>query len=178
MYQMTRQDGSIVKIAMDAAFIDANGVQRSASWWRLSSAEEKMAAGLVETDEPAPEQPPIPTLEQLKAMRIVAVDERTSELFGSGFTFGGDKYSLSMPAQINLIGAVALVSAGMISLPSKWSRQDGSSFIIEDLATLTGFLATGLGQCIALRNSGAALRDAISAATTVEELDAIEDDRV
>jgi hypothetical protein len=115
-----------------------------------------------------------------KAVRFAEIDAKTGALIDAGFEYpasSGDFYSLSVHAQITLIGANQ--NRALLSYPVRFNRRnDGSGFIdIANQGDLNTFFLTALGTVRACLDAGTAVKDQVRAATNKAELDAVEDNR-
>lgn len=72
----------------------------AASWVPIKQAKPGQQLVNLEQDAWLPKAAP-PTLSQVKAERIAAIDAKTVELIGAGFQHAGKTFSLSMESQIN-----------------------------------------------------------------------------
>lgn len=134
-------------------------------------------------------------LEKVKAGRISEIDAKTSLLIAShGFEFGGERFSMSDKAQANWHGmngalhtALYMVAKGLMTqqmfdayFPVAASTIDDKTYKLPDTATVFAFYMTFMqyqsnpSEALA---SGRDLRTRVMAATTIEELEAIVDDR-
>ena len=112
----------------------------------------------------------------MKAARIVAVDLRTDELIAQGFAFAGKVFSLSLAAQAKMTGIHAVKDHPAITYPIVWNTKDDlDHHSLASAAEVEGFYLTALGTIRAHLDSGTALHDAVNAATTQAELDAVVD---
>lgn len=114
------------------------------------------------------------TLADKKAERIKVVDARTDAIIGSGFSFDGNQFSLSTQAQMNWIGLYTLKD--LQSWPIGITTAANETYQLA-LLGLIAFIAAGSQVIKNAVGSGRALKIAINAATTQEELDAVVDTR-
>jgi hypothetical protein len=113
-------------------------------------------------------------LEELKAVRIIEIDNKTQNIIAQGFEFDSHRFSLSLPAQINWSGLVTLQS--ILTWPMKVTTWDDMEYTLT-LENLLYFIGTGKDVITGAIDSGRALKVEINNATTVEELNAIIDSR-
>lgn len=118
--------------------------------------------------------PPTITLDAAKAAKIQAIDMRTVQLIGSGFTFDGSEFSLSANAQINWIGMKTLES--LINWPLNITTKSDNQHSLPQ-SQLNSFVGTAKGVVQAHLDSGRALKVSVNACTTTAEVDAITDTR-
>jgi hypothetical protein len=124
--------------------------------------------------------PEPPTLDEAKAAKIAAIDVRTEELIRRGFTFAGKRFSMSSAAQQNWGNLASGLALGMLPFPMPVSTVDESSHILTSADDLKAFLgAYMLYQADPAQplGSGRALKERITAAATVAEVEAIVDAR-
>jgi len=116
----------------------------------------------------------------LQAQRVLEVDLRTDELIAGGFQFppgAGAYFSLNITAQLRMLGMFQM-RANPDIYPVMWNSLDDTSvFTIPDQATAEAFHLTAAATIQGTVNSGTTIKDAIRAATTIEELDAVVDPR-
>ena len=117
------------------------------------------------------------TLVGKKVFRVDEVNTRTGVLVAEGFTYDTDKtFSLSATAQSNLHGLRA--DAALLPYPYSWNTIDDlDEYDIADEADALAFYGAAFGTVAAHRGGGTVLKQAIRAATTMEELDAVIDER-
>jgi hypothetical protein len=119
------------------------------------------------------------TIEQLRAYFCERVDAETRRRIALGYAFTGLSrlsptvpvtlhYSLSSPAQMNLVGyRPALVP----SWPLLWDCSDDSdAIILPDAAAAEGFVLTGLGTVAYRIDYGRNIRRVIQASNTLAEI--------
>lgn len=119
-------------------------------------------------------------LDSAKTARIAAVDLRTQELIAEGFAFAGKRFSMSEAAQRNWIALSSGLANGMLPFPMAVSTVDEHSHVLAAANDLKAFLGAYMvyqADPAQPLGSGRALKERITAATTIEELDAIADDR-
>jgi len=119
-------------------------------------------------------------LDLAKAAKTLEIDLKTEDLITSlGFTHNGRVFSTSPNAQSKWHAIQIMNLMGQITWPPGLSISDKSetSYEIADSAELSTMYATMVGTGKAHHDSGKALKDAVTAATTVAEVEAIQDNR-
>jgi len=117
-------------------------------------------------------------LERAKEKKTSEVDEKTRAMTREGFEFNGKRFSLSDNAQRTLNGAYSAKDHPTFVYPLEWNTLDNSAKIdIASPEVLEGFYLTAVGTVRSIRESGTALKNAVRDATTIEEVDAIVDNR-
>lgn len=120
-------------------------------------------------------------LQEAKVAKQRAIDDRTSELILAGFEFppsSGLLFSASPEMQRTLQGLYAVRSHPAITYPVVWATTDNQETVdLEDADDVESFYLTGLGTIRAYKDSGTALKLTVKAATTIAEVDAVEDNR-
>jgi len=115
-------------------------------------------------------------LPDVKRAKFKAIDEKTNELIAGGFVYQGKTFELYLEAQVRLIGM--LVLKDMLTYPIAYNSKDDFDFVNltspTDILTMAG---TALSYIGAYLNGGTALKQAVRAATTIAEVDAIVDPR-
>ncbi len=120
-------------------------------------------------------------LEVAKNEKFVTIDERTNALFREGFEFpdkSGQIFSLSLAGQSKLHGLYVLRNNPNLVYPIKCNTlTDSGDYEITDAAGLEAFYLAAFGEARQHVDSGTSLKEQVRSATTVEEVDAVIDDR-
>lgn len=104
------------------------------------------------------------------------IDTRTGELIAQGFTYDTKTFSMSSNAQNNLLGTFAAKDA--LDYPFSWNvKDDSETYSIADITEMTTFFMTALATKKGHQDSGTVLKSLVTAATTIEELELIIDER-
>lgn len=110
--------------------------------------------------------------------KMASVDERTVELITTGFSYSGQKFSLSIPAQSKMTAAHQIKDHPLFVYPVDWnSVDDNSVYSIQDADDMDAFYLTAIGTIRAYLDSGTSLKDQVRAATTIAEANAVVDPR-
>jgi hypothetical protein len=119
------------------------------------------------------------TFNEYKEAKQDAIDRRTAELIGAGFTFDGHLFSLSPQAQQNIVGLVKPIELGWITFPHSMSTTESASpeYLVADATTFNLLYQTALGTIKAHMDSGRALKKSVASCLTVGDVDAVEDTR-
>ena len=113
-----------------------------------------------------------------KMEKTNSIDARTKELIELGFSFNAKQFSLSLPAQSKLTAAFLLRDEVAFVYPAEWnSLDDLSTQVIADAAEMATFYWTAIGTIRAYLDSDTGFKNAVRSATTVEEVDAVVDNR-
>jgi len=121
--------------------------------------------------------PEAPTLDAVKEAKIETIDSKTYSLIVAGFTYNTFQFSSSERAQANFLATELERVAGRITYPMLWSTLDGGSYAISDETDWNAIYSACLTHIRTLKLEGLALRAQVSEATTVEDVEAISDDR-
>ncbi len=124
--------------------------------------------------------PPPPTLDEAKQAKIAAIDRRTAEFIKRGFAFADKQFSMSEAAQRNWIALSSGMANGLLPFPMAVSTIDESSHVLTSPDELKAFLGAYLlyqADPIQPLGAGRALKERVTAAKTVEEVEAIVDAR-
>lgn len=117
----------------------------------------------------------------LQTQRMLEIDARTDQLFAQGFEYPADSgkvFSLSVQSQMKITSAFLLREQPAFVYPVRWNTRDNSdAHEMADAAALAAFYMAAVGTARAHLDSGTALKDAIRAATTTAEVNAVVDDR-
>jgi hypothetical protein len=119
-------------------------------------------------------------LESVKQNKITAIDAKTAELIQHGFEFENAIFSMSDNAQKNWNALATGLALKKLPFPYPISTKDEAIFILTSEAHLNSFLdAYLLYQADPSKplGSGRTLKARVTAAATLEELEAIVDDR-
>ena len=122
----------------------------------------------------------VPTLDELKKLKNIAIDERTMELIYFGFDFDGHHFSLSDRAQGNWAGMIGSIGAGLLTVanfPLTLSDTSDSKYELTWLNALL-FCGTAVATVKNRKGSGSDLKQLVNQCSTTEELNAIIDDRI
>lgn len=119
-------------------------------------------------------------LDRLKGFKLAEIAERTQELIVAGFSFGGKVMPMHTEARVNyghiwqFRDKLVLMGAFPMNLVT---LDDADVLTINDLLELEAFVDGALGSATAVLLSDVPLKQAVAAATTVEELNAVVDPR-
>jgi hypothetical protein len=113
-----------------------------------------------------------------KAEKCEAIDVKTDELISQGFVYSTKTFSLSLPAQSRIIGIHEVKDQPELVYPVTWNTLDDSDTVdLADSTEVHAFYLTALGTYRAHVDDGTDLKDQVRVATTIAEVDAIEDPR-
>lgn len=117
-------------------------------------------------------------LEAHKKRKFGRIDIRTQNLIREGFVFDSTTFSLSHAAQLNWesIHSNKDLYDSQGYFPMGISTKDNGEYSLT-YANVTPFYLTAVGVVKAIYDGGRALKLQVSAATTIEEVEAIEDTR-
>lgn len=117
---------------------------------------------------------------EAKEARIAEIDAKTTALIRLGFEFDGQRFSMSEAAQKNWNAVGTALALGMMQFPYPISTVTEGSYILQSETALRQFLGTYMlyqADPSQPLGSGRALKERVSAAATLAELEAIIDDR-
>jgi hypothetical protein len=121
---------------------------------------------------------PLPVL---KARRFAEIEARTDQLIALGFEYppaSGNFYSLDLASQLRTLGVDHSKDFPELTYPVRWSTVNKMEAVdLANAAATRGFFLTALGTLRGRIDSGTVLYDAIRAATTKAEIDAVVDTR-
>lgn len=109
--------------------------------------------------------------------RRQGIDRVTSSIFNRGFTYDGVRFSLSVEAQANWNRMAAKHAAGNLTFPVDISTKTGGSYTIADATAYEAFESACMTAIETILDTGRSLRAQVNSASTVEEINAIVDDR-
>lgn len=109
-----------------------------------------------------------------KVTKRKQIDIRTVELISQGFTFDSKQFSLSIPAQINW----SSIRENKLdySWPVRITTIDDENYYLS-LLDVDSFWIAARDEVQSHYDSGAELKEQVGLATTIEEVEAVEDDR-
>lgn len=117
-------------------------------------------------DEYAEVYPNAPYACQIKSA-IALTDGKTDQLIHNGFSFAGNDFSLSLPAQTNWQGLVTMFNAGIIDpvndFPYEVSTKEGGTAFLADATELLQFAGTAAVTVGTHLHDGRVIRDALNA---------------
>lgn len=120
-------------------------------------------------------------IEAAKTAKKAAIDKRTDELnLTQGMTYDGKNFSMSPAAKINWTGMLSLMTAGMMQYPFAILTVNDEPYMLKDQQAMQSFLMTVMqydANPESATGKGRVLRGQVEACTTVEEVEAITDDR-
>lgn len=114
------------------------------------------------------------TLADNKATKNLAIDTRTVQLIGAGFTYDSKTFSLSTSAQMNWVGLKTLES--LFTWPVDISTKDDNEYSLVQ-ANLDAFLDAGRLAIQGHLDSGRTLKVSVADAVDQTALDAVTDTR-
>lgn len=117
-------------------------------------------------------------LEQAKRRKMAAIDARSEELVTAGLTVAPEvTVSTSLAATQNLQDLTIGYQLGMTVFPQAVSTIDGGEYEIPDAADLARIAGLVKQHKTSILDAGRNLRAQVLAATTIDELHAVEDTR-
>jgi len=120
------------------------------------------------------------SLEDAKRDKIQEIDQKTQDLITSGFDFDNARFSMSAKAQDNWSGLGIAYTLGFLSFPLPVSTVDEGIYILADETALLQFLGAYMqyqSDPSQPLGAGRLLKTQVSECTTVEEVEAIIDNR-
>lgn len=117
-------------------------------------------------------------LDTAKQAKIAAIDARSHELITSGLEVAPEKkISTSTEAQINFLAFRDAVKSGHLSPPQGFSTLDGGEYIIDSEQRIEEIYAMWLARKKEILDGGRSLREAVLRAESLEEVEAVVDER-
>lgn len=117
-------------------------------------------------------------LDTAKQAKIAAIDARSHELITSGLEVASEKkISTSTEAQINFLAFRDAVKSGHLSPPQGFSTLDGGEYIIDSEQRIEEIYAMWLARKKEILDGGRFLREAVLRAESLEEVEAVVDER-
>lgn len=117
-------------------------------------------------------------LKETQVAKEAAINLKTDAMIAAGFMYNSKNFSLSIESQSKMTAAYQIRNEPAMVWPIRWNtRDDQDAHELVDAAELAVFYMTAVGTIRAILDSGTALKDAVRAATTVAEVDAVVDPR-
>lgn len=119
------------------------------------------------------------SLKPLKGEKQYKIDQRTEELVAAhGVDYDGHVFDMTQGAQLRWLQLMGGAQAGIIQFPTTIITSDNKPYVLKDAQALGAFLAAVAGFLQGgVIAAGQALKARIEMAQTLEELEAITDDR-
>ena len=116
------------------------------------------------------------TLDEYKAIKNGAIDQRTGELIALGFTYATKQFSLSESAQINILALDNTRTE--LTYPVTYNTiDDTETYDVVDAVDLHNMYLTALATKKAHLDSGTTLKDQVRLAVDKAGVDAVVDNR-
>lgn len=123
-------------------------------------------------------------LSTLKKEKNAAIDKKTSELISAGYEYpadSGNKFSMSLAAQKNIMAFKTVVDIGAVSYPLKMTMTDpdglDDEYDFDDADAFNAFYAGAFTFVQGYYDSGRALKLEVKNASDIDELNAVIDNR-
>ena len=118
-------------------------------------------------------------LDSYKGQKLQEINNNTDELISAGYTYSGLTFSLSEKAQTNILALYSTKDDPVLPYPIVFNTIDDlDSFEAIDAATIANMYYSALATIKGRIDSGTVLKDQIRNATTVAEVDLIQDNRI
>jgi len=114
-------------------------------------------------------------IDAVKEEKNLLIDAKTNELIKGGFEFDGNMFSMSSDAQRNWMGLHQFKE--YMDFPIKISTLDDGEYSLHE-EHLVQFVLKAVGTVEYYLSSGRKLKVKVKKATTIDEINAIEDNRV
>ena len=147
------------------------------SFSRALSTEEVGTLDTVVEDYSQATGPEVDELLVAQSAKLSEIDTNTRNIIHKGFDFNSEHFSLSDNAQKNWMGNLVAKGEGLVTFPLAVTTDDDAEYTISDETELVQFSATALAGVNTPIATGRALKLLVKAAATVEEVDAVVDDR-
>lgn len=113
-------------------------------------------------------------LQVASAVKFAEIDAKTGALIAQGYEFGGKKMSLSLPAQITLLGLSA--AENDLTYPVEINTlNDADVLVIPDATTAHNVFLTAVGTYRAWKDQGTDLKNQIRSAKSTADIDVVKD---
>jgi hypothetical protein len=115
-------------------------------------------------------------LEQYKATKKTAINQKTDELIADGIIHNSVQFKINLEKEINALGLKTQRDAN-VDMTGKKFRADGQTYAFTDTADFDSWFSAAFGRVEQVLIEGSELKDNIDAAVDVAGVDAITDDR-
>ncbi len=117
-------------------------------------------------------------LDSYKGQKLQEINNNTDQLIMAGYTYSGHTFSLSEKAQTNILALYSTKDDPVLPYPIVFNTIDDlNSFEAIDANTIASMYYSALATVKGRIDSGTVLKDQIRNATTVAEVDLIQDNR-
>ncbi|RLI84124.1 MAG: hypothetical protein DRP01_08425 [Archaeoglobales archaeon] len=117
-------------------------------------------------------------LDAYKNAKIQSISLRTEELLALGFTYNSQRFSMSSSFAAVYSSLLLMDQKDSVTFPLPIHDLNGVPFAIETKEMLRTLLASAAAGIMGLQKADSQLREAILEAETVQDIDAITDDRL
>jgi hypothetical protein len=118
-------------------------------------------------------------LDSYKGQKLQEINNNTDDLIKVGYTYAGLTFSLSEKAQTNILALYSTKDDPVLPYPLVFNTIDDlNSFEAIDATTIANMYYSALATVKGRIDSGTVFKDQIRNATTVAEVDAIQDTRI
>jgi len=118
-------------------------------------------------------------LDSYKGQKLQEINNNTDDLIKVGYTYAGLTFSLSEKAQTNILALYSTKDDPVLHYPLVFNTIDDlNSFEAIDATTIANMYYSALATVKGRIDSGTVFKDQIRNATTVAEVDAIQDNRI
>jgi len=118
-------------------------------------------------------------LDSYKGQKLQEINNNTDDLIKVGYTYAGLTFSLSEKAQTNILALYSTKDDPVLPYPLVFNTIDDlNSFEAIDATTIANMYYSALATVKGRIDSGTVFKDQIRNATTVAEVDAIQDNRI
>jgi hypothetical protein len=111
------------------------------------------------------------------SLKIAEINQRTDELLTMGFLYDGHRFPLTSAYAATYIGLTVVDQRNAIAFPVHLKDMHNGVYAVPDKTTLKTILASAAAGIMEIQDGETQLRNALNAATTKEEIDAIVDTR-
>lgn len=115
------------------------------------------------------------TLDDFKRLKYEAIDEKTVSLIRQGFDYTSKKFSMSEVAQINWLGMKQ--NKTLFIYPLQVTTKNNDVITLASEAEVESFVQSALMFKLTILKGGSDLKKLVHDATTVEQVDAVVDNR-
>ena len=118
-------------------------------------------------------------LDIYKKKKFDQIDKKTEDLISNGYTFAGERFSLSEDAQTNILALYATKDDPILTYPVTFNTlNDLSYYEAADASIISAMYYAALATKKGYLDSGTALKNQVRSAATINEVDLILDNRV
>jgi hypothetical protein len=118
-------------------------------------------------------------IDSYRSQKFAEINNNTQALIELGYSYSGNTFSLSEKAQTNILALYSTRDDENLSYPILFNTKDDlDTFEAVDSQAISNMYYSALATKKAHLDSGTILKDQIRSASTIAEIDSVQDDRI